>query len=131
MAWSVFLTNPPCNAVGHGLSVLVLHQVLGSVVGACLLQQPIGCNNLNIVGCGWSLTFVFVCTDADSKVNYFEMANNLRALKVKALSSVAIAGAAEFTYHAALRYVDCEHDCCSHGTELLYLVPAWCKAWGQ
>jgi len=39
------------------------------------------------------LTFVFVCADADSKVNYFEMANNLRTLKVNTLSPVAIAGA--------------------------------------
>jgi hypothetical protein len=45
------------------------------------------------MGCGWSLTFVFVCADADSKVNYFEMANNLRTLKVNTLSPVAIAGA--------------------------------------
>jgi len=37
------------------------------------------------VGCSWSLTSVFVCADADSKVNYFEMANNLRTLKVNAL----------------------------------------------
>ena len=57
-------------------SVLVLHQ---------LLQQPTDCSSQPMMlGCYWSLTSVFVCADADSKVNYFEMANNLRTLKVKA-----------------------------------------------
>lgn len=41
MAWSVFLTNPPCNAVGDGLSVLVLHQVLEVWLGLACFSSPL------------------------------------------------------------------------------------------
>ncbi len=82
------------------------------------------------MGCGWSLTFSFVCADADSKVNYFELANNLRTLKVSTLAPVAIAGA---VLHSMLQTRTMQGHCVTacHWSTPVEMLCAYCAAHGS